>query len=235
MTTRFFRVFAVLIVAALVVGACGDDDGGDEGADAAAGELSGVLGVDAGECGEKGIESGSWFRMVQPGGNPDDGPFVTNGDTPCGDTTWTPLEPGTDGGLKIGEFQPQPEPPFAENGDGAAATITKPQRWFAVAFALATNETDPQTSEKVQPPTIEVTEDGKVTADLRALGVAWNGQHFNQGSPKPDGSLPGATKEVTGTFDEESGEYVLEWTSQIVGGPFNNFIGLWHLEGTLRE
>ena len=60
----------------------------------------------------------------------------------------------------------------------------------------------------------------------------WNRQYFNQGSPKPDGSKPGITSPVTGTFDAKTRAFTLEWTSSIVGGPFNGFTGQWHLEGT---
>ena len=29
--------------------------------------------------------------------------------------------------------------------------------------------------------------------------------------------------------------YALDWSSQIVGGPFNNFTGTWRLTGTFRK
>lgn len=213
----------------LVASACGtaDEPPGAEGA------LEGLFRVTAGQCDDEGVTAGSYFRMVQSGGELDEGPFVPNGDSPCGDTTYTPLRPGADGGLLTGEHQPHPEPPFDDDGNGAASAITEPQPWFAVAFSLATNPVDPQTGEEVGPPTIQV-EDGRLTGDLRALAAAWNGQHFNQGSPKPDGSMPGNTRDVTGEFDPDTGAFTLRWSSQIVGGPFNNFTGVWHLEGTFE-
>lgn len=42
----------------------------------------------------------------------------------------------------------------------------------------------------------------------------------------------GVTSGPTGTIDAETGAFVLEWTSQIEGGAFNEFSGVWHLEGT---
>jgi len=224
----------VALLPLLLAGACGDDDGdgGPAGDAAGQGALAGTLLVEEGTCADAGVTGGSYFRMVQPGGTPEEGPYVPNGDSPCGDKTWTPLSPGEAGGLRLGELQPQPEPPFADSGDGQAAQIVAPQRWFAVNFAVATNEVDPQTGGGTSPPTLSVS-GGAVTGDLRAWAVAWNGQHFNQGSPKPDGSMPGATAPVSGTFDEASGAVVVEWTSQIVGGPFNNFTGIWYLEGTI--
>jgi hypothetical protein len=39
---------------------------------------------------------------------------------------------------------------------------------------------------------------------------------------------------VTGTYNSETKAYTLEWTSQIVGGAFNNFSASWHFEGTFE-
>ncbi len=43
-----------------------------------------------------------------------------------------------------------------------------------------------------------------------------------------------STSPVTGAYDAETGAFVLEWSSQIVGGPFNDFTGVWPLEGTFE-
>ena len=37
---------------------------------------------------------------------------------------------------------------------------------------------------------------------------------------------------MTGTYNAKTHAYVLNWTSQVVGGPFNGFTGDWHLTGT---
>lgn len=198
---------------------------------AAAGEaLSGTFRVTAGSCAGA-TRSGSFFRMVQPGGTVAGGPFVENADSPCADKTYTPLSPGTDGGLVSGRHQPQPSAPFDGAGNGTARRIVAPAKFFGVNFAVATNPTDPQTGTKVAAPVLR--RDGaRLSGDLRAVGVAWNRQHFNQGAPKPDGSTPGATMLPGGTIDAGSKAYRLDWASTIVGGPFNNFTGAWHLEGT---
>ena len=197
---------------------------------AAATELTGTFRVTAGSCGTAGAE-GSWFRMIQPGGTPEAGPFVENADSPCADKTYTPIRPGTDGGLVSGSHQPQPAEPFDGTGNGTAARIVRPQRFFGVDFAVATNPTDPQTQAAAAAPVIRH-DGGKLTGDLRAYAVAWNRQHFNQGAPKPDGSMPGQTRAVSGTIDTRTKAYTLQWASTIVGGPFNNFTGLWRLQGT---
>jgi hypothetical protein len=73
-----------------------------------------------------------------------------------------------------------------------------------------------------------------LSGDLRAWEATWNKQDFNQGSPKPDGSMPKLTTPAHGTYNASTGAFVLEWTSTIVGGPFNEFTGSWHLAGTFR-
>jgi hypothetical protein len=228
--THRLRFPAVVLGVALVVSGCAESET-VSGSGSAEGALEGTFAIDAGECSDASVTKGSWFRMVQPGGTVADGPFVINGDSPCGDTTWTPLSPGSDGGLTTGTYQPQPAEAFDADGNGAATAITQPQTWFAVNFAIATNETDPQTNTKTSVPQLTA-ENGKLSGDLSAWAAAWNGQHFNQGAPKPGGDMPGETRAPTGTYDDSSGFYSLEWSSQIIGGPVNNFTGVWHLEGT---
>jgi hypothetical protein len=226
-------LFALVAVIGLVAVACG---GGDKkSTDTAAGRTSdtalvGLFRVDQGQCADAGVTAGSSFRMVEVGGKAGVGPYVANADSPCGDKTWNPLKPGTDGGLITGSYQPQAAEPFDAQGKGTTATILAPTPFFAVAFANATNQVDPQTGAKTPAPTITVN-DGKLSGDLRAFGAAWNQQHFNQGVPKPDGQRPGLTTGPSGTYDPATKRYVLEWSSQIIGGPFNNFTGVWHLEG----
>ena len=171
--------------------------------------------------------------MVQSGGDIARGPFVTNGDSPCAVKTYTPLTPGSDGGLETGEYQPQPVAPFDAAHNGAAARILQPAPFFAVKFAVSTNATDPQTGSHAAPPTIE-SSGGKLSGDLGAWGVAWNGQQFNQGAPKPGGKTNTNTISPRGTYDSRTETYTLQWTSQIAGGPFNGFTGIWHLAGTFK-
>src|SRR6185295_8639986 len=71
------------------------------------GALVGTFRLTAGSCG-----TGSYFRMAQPTGNTKSGPWVDNADSSCADGTYTPLAPGTDGGLVTGSDQPAPTPGF---------------------------------------------------------------------------------------------------------------------------
>lgn len=235
-------LLALLVIIALVAASCGSDSESDDSssdttagdttettAAAASGDLVGTFGIDPGTDGDE--VTGSYFRMVQSGGTVADGPFVPNGDSTATDQTYTLLEPGTDGGLTTGEFQPGPDPLFDADGNALADAIIAPVAFFGVAFSVTTSDTDPESGDPVDAVTI-TNEDGTLTGQTSAVTAAYGGQEFNQGAPKPDGSLPGETTEVTGTYDAETGAYTLEWSSQIVGGSFDGFTGVWHLEGT---
>jgi hypothetical protein len=221
------RLAAVLVAAAVLAAVTAAPAGA-----AKAKKLVGTFTVTAGASDATTV-TGSYFRMVEPDGTVADGPFVANGDSAAADKTYTLLAPGDDDGLVTGTYQSQPEPPFDATGNGTATAIVTPTMFFGVLFALATNETDPQTDEGTKRPVIKVKK-GKLKGNLSALGVAYGNQHFNQGSPKPDGTRPGETAGPTGTYDRDTGEYTLEWSSAIVGGPFDGFTGMWHLEGTFR-
>lgn len=232
-------LLVLLLLVAVVAAACGSDGddassttaagGGTDTTAAASGDLVGTFGIDAGADGTD--VTGSYFRMVQSGGTVADGPFVPNADSTATDQTYTLLEAGTDGGLETGAFQPGPDPLFDADGNALADAIIQPVTFFGVAFSITTSDTDPESGD----PVVEVTitdEDGTLSGQTTAITAAYGGQQFNQGAPKPDGSLPGETTEVTGTYDAATGAYTLDWASQIVGGSFDGFTGVWHLEGT---
>jgi hypothetical protein len=99
-----------------------------------------------------------------------------------------------------------------------------------VNLSLSTSAVDPQTRRLVPVPKI-LDESGLLSGQVEAISVAWNNQHINQGSPKPGGHRPGTTTAISGTYNADTGSYQMTWTSQIVGGSFNGFVGYWHLEG----
>lgn len=231
------RLAAALAVAGLAAGCASSS--GPTAATTTSGasgtkSLSGLFRVDAGVCAPGGVGAGSWFRMIQPGGKTGSGPFVINSDSSCSDKTWTPLSAGSEGGLRAGSYQAQPNPPFDSNGNSLAGAIVAPQAWFAVKFGVSTNTIDPQTRLQVPAPALTLS-GSTISGQLEAFAVNWNGQQFNQGAPKPGGATPGLTSPVKGTYDAATHAYTLDWTSQIVGGPFNNFTGVWHLAGTLQS
>jgi hypothetical protein len=140
------------------------------------------------------------------------------------------MGPGTNGGLVTGSYQPNPNPAFTSSGSARADGITASQSFEGSNFAMSTNPVDPQTGQAVPAPTVSVSGD-TLSGNVSSLSVAWNNQNFNQGSPKPGGAYTGATSPVTGTYDASTGAFTLGWISQVVGGPFNDFAGEWHLTG----
>lgn len=254
-SVRRGRATALIAALAVLLAACGGDDGESTASSAPAdtpaptdapittdappateapgiapGPLTGTFSIVAADCAAGAPVSGSYFRMIQGGGTVADGPFVANADSTCADQTYSPLAPGSTG-LVTGSFQPQPAEPFDAGGNGLADVIVAPTKFFGANFAVSTNETDPASGATVTAPSIVLAADGTLSGDLRAISVAWNGQQFNQGSPKPDDSRPGLTTDLTGSLDPVTGEFVIEWISQIVGGPFDGFSGVWRLEG----
>ena len=200
-------------------------------------ELKGLFRILPASCGTRGSEAGSYFRMIQKNSTAENRTYVSNTSTTCADKTFTDLTPGTDGGISTVAYQPQPDPPFKMSASGLAEgandKITLPKGFFGSNFATATNETDPQTNAKTVLFKV-VNAGGKLSGDTRAFAAAYQGQHFNQGSPKPDGSRPGLTSDLTGTYDAATKKFTMEWTSTIVGGPFDGFTGLWHFEGSFE-
>src|SRR5262245_5847959 len=77
--------------------------------------LTGTLRLTPGSC-AGGRVGGTYFRMILPSGGAN-GPYMANNDSTCSDQSFTPLSPGTDGGLRVGSYQPIPSPAFAANGD----------------------------------------------------------------------------------------------------------------------
>jgi hypothetical protein len=252
---------AAIIVAVATLASCSTSKTAASGPSLGGGtELVGLLRLTPGAT-NGGQISGTWFRMLQPGGNPENGPYMKNANSSADGGLVTLLQPGTSGGLRTGGYQSQPTPAFDGGGNSLADAITVPTKFFGVKFSISTNPVDPQTKTPVAPPTV-VLKDGKLTADLSSWAASWNNQNFNQGAPKPVRSTgakaPGQEQaerawdwvshrwldsvpkptvtgaDATGSYDPKTGAFVLEWTSYIVGGPFNSFTGIWHLQGVFE-
>jgi len=230
---RGLRVLVATLAVAAVVGTAAIATA-DAPAKKKGGNLVGIFEVDAADCTAGAPATGSYFRMLQSGGTVEAGPFLANGDSTCVDQSYTSLLPGTDGGLRTGKFQPDPDPAFDATGNGLADAIVTPTKFFGVNFAVATSKTDPESGETTTAPAVKA-KGKKLSGNVEAVSVAYGDQQFNQGAPKPDGSRPGSTEVLSGTYDSKTGAYTIDWSSQIVGGPFDGFTGVWHLEGTFAK
>jgi hypothetical protein len=227
---RRLVVLALVPVAAMALASCGGGSSNAGGGSAGGQSLVGTFRLDPGSCSGSST-TGTYFRMITPGGTVGSGPFFQNPDSTCTDKTYTVASPGTDGGFVSGEYQPNPNPVFSSTGSALANRIITPQPFTAINFGISTDPVDPQTGTHVPSPSIVVRE-GSLRGQIEAWSVSWNNQYFNQGTPKPNGSRPGLTRPLSGTYDPTSHAFVLTWSSQVVGGPFNGFTGYWHLQGT---
>ena len=232
--TNLIAAFAISILALSSCGSASNSSAIEVGPN---GELEGVFGVDPGMCGDFGPESGSWFRMIEPGGNSLEGPFVTNFDSMCPDQGYSLLSPGTIG-FRTGKYQKHPRPAFDAATNGLANEIVGPTRFYSVNFALSSEEISPVTAKSLLPPKFmainessnEDSEDWTLMAALQSLFISWNGEYFEQGAPHPEG-FTGATTSPRGSINIKTGHYNLNWKSQVSSGPFEGYVGEWHLEG----
>jgi hypothetical protein len=184
--------------------------------------LNGTFRLTAGSY-SAGKGHGTYFRMIYPGGKK----YFPNPDSKAKDKTFILGVPGTDGGLATGRFQPGPSPSFDAKGNARANKIIKPGTFTAIRFSVATLKKDPQ-SKKTAAVTSARVSGSRLTVNVPGYTAEWNGQYFNQGAPKPDGSGSPAT----GTYNAKTRRFVLTWTSKVSGGAFSGFTGYWHLEGT---
>lgn len=224
------KAVLVLVVSALsaaLLAACG---GGKSSASGTGIPLVGTFRLSPGSC-AGGTATGTYFRMILPGGTVTAGKFFDNPDSACSDKSYTPAKPRRDGGLVTGQYQPNPTPAFSTTGGATASAIVEPELFTAIDFSMSTNAKDPQTGQSVPAPAI-YDDNGKLSGQIEAWSCAWNRQYFNQGSPKPDGSRPGLTMPLAGTYNAATHAFLLTWASQVVGGPFGGFTGYWHLTGT---
>lgn len=154
------------------------------------------------------------------------------------------LASGIDGGILLGTFQ-EFQPATIDNQDTDASPaifggdlIAEPFDFFNQPTFIGTNAVSVQSGNVKSAPAADVDMNDCVgsvctlSLQLDAWEVYWGGTSFEQG-PRPDNTV--TTFELAmGTYDTATGAYAVNWTSKIRGGNFNNFLGSWHLEGTLK-
>ena len=130
-------------------------------------------------------------------------------------------------------LRPAPSPAFAggTSGNALADDIVQPVGFEGTNFSIDTNAKDVETGQADPIPQI-YDNNGTLTGQITAWDAQWNGESFNQGTPKPDGTSPAPTTALSGTYDATTGAFTLTWRSRIVGGPFDGYSGIWHLAGT---
>ena len=209
-------VLGVVVPAALVAASFASSAAAKPTARVSSTALVGTLKITAGGY-SGGRATGSWFRMQFPGGSG----YFENPNSSATDKTYTPVAPGTDGGLVSGRYQTDSTPAFSSSGSSRAGAIIRPTGFAGLNFGLRT-----WNSQLIPAPSISYS-GSTLTARIPSLTAAWNKLYFNQGAPKPLQS----GRAATGTYNPTTKAYTLNWTSPIVGGPFAGFSGVWHLEG----
>jgi hypothetical protein len=172
--------------------------------------------------------TGTWVEMLTGSGAP-----LPNLSSPSTNKDYTTFSPGVDGGLSTVAYEPSPSPAFAGGTSGNALSddIVQPVGFEGTNFSIETNAKDAETGQADPIPQI-YDNNGTLSGQITAWVAQWNGESFNQGTPKPDGTSPAPTTAVSGTYDAATGAFTLSWQSRIVGGPFDGYSGLWHLSGT---
>jgi hypothetical protein len=160
--------------------------------------------------------TGSYWRMLYP----DSTQYFENPDSTSSNKIYTAMQPGTDGGLVTGKYQPLPVQPFEANGNAVASAIVESQLFTGVKYGIFTVPVDPNTGKKYPKPNI-YTKNGRLYGQTEAIIIAWDKLYFHQG-----------TNAVSGTYNAKTHAFLLEWKDTVVGGPFDGFTGVWHLEGT---
>jgi hypothetical protein len=150
------------------------------------------------------IGAGSYIRMGEPNGK-----FFANPYSKDSNKTYTTILSATGGGLRTGVAQTAPSPAFDSKGNSLANSIITPTSFTGIRFGVVTTV----------PPTFSLSGD-KITGYLRHLYAQWNKQTFLQGNV------------VSGTYNGRTHAYSLSWATKVTSGPFVDYTGYWHLQGT---
>lgn len=190
--------------------------------------LVGTFKLNPGACSGVTV-SGSYFRLILPGGSAQQGRYFFSSASTCSNQSYTPLAPGTAGGLRTGQYQRKPS--AGASAGAPAVQILQSQRIGSMAFSVETNADDPESGKALPAPRI-VESKGHLNGQLEAWSMVFSTGPINQGTPKPGLHDQKQVSTMLGTYDASTHAFLLSWTSTFVGGPFNGFIGSWHLEGT---
>lgn len=153
--------------------------------------------------------------------------------------TGVSIEGGAAGGIILDTHQRfilNPDVPNPPTGTGYGSTPVQEStvltsfKFFGVNTYIGTNGLSYQSGniKPVVSATVDVI--GNLTVELSSWEVEWNGSVFEQG---PRASQAAGFTPAYGTYDFDTGHYVVSWLSKIVGGPFNGVPGYWTLEGTI--
>jgi hypothetical protein len=219
---------AGLVVAALA--GCG----GHAKAAATSSRLIGKFALTPGHCTTAQAKpTGSYLVVISAAQNR----TAPNPEGGCADPGYTPLRPGTDGGLITGRFQSAAGVAFDAHRNATASRIIAPVAFGPYRFGFATNSRDEQDAPggvPAFPAPVAIDRGGALSVDLRSLVVTYAG--------KPQSTCKQAyglgcwdlgSKSAAGTYDAATHHFVIDWFAGESFTPKGDSIEV-HLEGTFE-
>jgi ABC-type amino acid transport substrate-binding protein len=223
---RVLVALAALVVLGLTTGCSGSAKA------AAPTRLIGLFKITPGQCTTAQAKpTGSYLIAISAAANH----AVTNSQGGCANSSYTPLTPGSDGGLITGGFQTEPRPAFDANRNAAATRIIKPVSFGPFRFGLSTNPRDEQDApggEPAFPAPVALDTDGALAIDLRSLVLTYAGRAGSTCKQSYGlGCWELGSKSAAGTYDAATHHFVIDWFSGESFVPNGDSIEV-HLEGT---
>jgi hypothetical protein len=153
----------------------------------------------------------------------------------CANPDYTPLTPGSDGGLVIGRFQSQPSPVFDARRNSRADRIITPVDFDGFRFGFATtplDEQDAPAGEPTYPAPAAIVTGTTLNLDLRSLVVTYAGQPSTSCKQSYGvGCWELGSKSASGTYDAATHHYEIDWFAGESFTSKGDSIEV-HLEGT---
>jgi hypothetical protein len=228
MRARRTALAAVALLGVVTLGGCG----GHATAAASSQRLIGLFKLTPGQCTtSKARPTGSYLIAISASQSK----AARNPKAGCADADYTPLVPGTDGGLITGQFQGQPSPTFDAHRNSLATRIVKPTSFGPFRFGFATSARDEQDApagEPAFPAPVAIATGSTLNIDLRSLVVTYAGQPgSNCAKSYGLGCWELGSKSASGTYDATTHRFVIDWFAGESFTPKADSMEV-HLEGT---
>jgi hypothetical protein len=153
----------------------------------------------------------------------------------CANPDYTPLRPGTAGGLTTGRFQPLPAPAFDAHRNSLASAVIKPVRFGPYTLGVGTDPHDEQgapSGAPAYPAPVALATGATLDIDLRSLVLTYAGRSGSTcASSYGLGCWELGSKSATGSYDAATRRFVVDWFSGESFSPKGDSIEV-HLEGT---
>jgi hypothetical protein len=201
-----------IVAVSLILANCGGGSGGGGGASGPTQNLIGTFKLQGGHCAAShGAPTGSFLVIVDSA----DSKTVANPAGGCANKYYTPLSPGTDGGLATGQFQEDPTPTFNAHGNSLAGAVIKPVSFLGTEFGMATNPDDVQDAPTGPPafsPPKATLKGTKLSINLRSLNITYGGApNSSCENDAGYGCWNLGSKAATGSYDPKTHQFVVQW------------------------